>query len=161
MKNQSRTIKTNPELYRVVMVSSGGHRKLPGGSGDFSWHTDRPTLHHNIYIITININNIININIINIININILQLIIIASYFWWPLGMFPTINCKTIINFCIINTISASPIALPELISNYNQFLHKDHLLQHKKGSGSDFQSQSNELPLDDPNLHKMLTVEC
>ena len=51
MKNQSRTIKTNPELYRVVMDSSGGHRRLPGGSDDFSLQTNRQTLHHNIYII--------------------------------------------------------------------------------------------------------------
>ena len=36
MKNQSRTIKTNPELLRVVMGSSGGHRRRPGGSDDFS-----------------------------------------------------------------------------------------------------------------------------
>ena len=36
MKNQSRTIKSNPELYRVVIGSSGGHRKLPGGSDHFS-----------------------------------------------------------------------------------------------------------------------------
>ena len=53
MKNQSRTIKTNPELYRVVMDSSGGHRRLPGGSDDFSLQTNRQTLHHNIYIINI------------------------------------------------------------------------------------------------------------
>ena len=54
MKNQSRTIKTNPELYRVVMGGSGGHRKLPGGSDDFrDTQTHKQTLHHNIYIITI------------------------------------------------------------------------------------------------------------
>ena len=41
MKNQSRTIKTNLELWRVVMGSSGGHRKLPGGSDDFSLQTNR------------------------------------------------------------------------------------------------------------------------
>ena len=35
------------------MGGSGGHRRLPGGSDDFSWHTDRQTLHHNIYIIII------------------------------------------------------------------------------------------------------------
>ena len=53
MKNQSGAIKTNLELYKVVMGSSGGHRKLPGGSDDFSWQTDTHTLHHNIYIIII------------------------------------------------------------------------------------------------------------
>ena len=53
MKNQSRTIKTNPELQRVVMGSSGGHRRLPRGSDDFSLQTDTQTLHHNIYIIII------------------------------------------------------------------------------------------------------------
>ena len=36
MKNQSGTIKTNPEFYRVVMGGSGGYRLLPGGSVDFS-----------------------------------------------------------------------------------------------------------------------------
>ena len=36
MKNQSATIKTNPELYRVVMGGSGGYRRLPGGSAHFS-----------------------------------------------------------------------------------------------------------------------------
>ena len=35
MKNQFGTIKTNPELYRVVMGGSGGYRRLPGGSDDF------------------------------------------------------------------------------------------------------------------------------
>ena len=55
MKNQSRTIKTNPELYRVVMGGSGGYRRLPGGSDHFSLQTNRQTLHHNIYIITITI----------------------------------------------------------------------------------------------------------
>ena len=49
MKNQSRTIKTNPESWRVVMGSSGGHRRRPGGSDDFR---DRQTPHHNIYIVT-------------------------------------------------------------------------------------------------------------
>ena len=48
MKNQSRTIKTNLELDRVVMGGSGGYRRLPGGSDDFSLQTE---LHHNIYII--------------------------------------------------------------------------------------------------------------
>ena len=37
------------------MGSSGGHRKLPGGSDDFSWHTNRQTLRQNICIITITI----------------------------------------------------------------------------------------------------------
>ena len=41
MKNQSGTIKTNLELDRVVMGGSGGYRRLPGGSDDFSWHTNR------------------------------------------------------------------------------------------------------------------------
>ena len=49
MKNQSGTIKTNPELYRVVMGGSGGYRRLPGGSDHFSLQTNRQTLHHNIY----------------------------------------------------------------------------------------------------------------
>ena len=35
-KKQSGTIKTNLELYRVVMGCSGGYRRLPGGSDDFS-----------------------------------------------------------------------------------------------------------------------------
>ena len=54
MKNQSRTITTNPELYRVVMGGSGDYRRLPGGSDDFSLQTDRQTdTHHNIYIIIV------------------------------------------------------------------------------------------------------------
>ena len=36
MKNQSGTIKTDPELYRVVMGGSGGYRRLRGGSDHFS-----------------------------------------------------------------------------------------------------------------------------
>ena len=36
MKNQSGTIKTNLELYRVIMGGSGGNRRLTGGSDDFS-----------------------------------------------------------------------------------------------------------------------------
>ena len=51
MKNQSGTIKTNLELYRVVMGGSGGYRRLTGGSDDFSLQTNTQTLHHNIYII--------------------------------------------------------------------------------------------------------------
>ena len=35
MKNQSGTIKTNLEFYRVVMGGSGSYRRLPGGSDDF------------------------------------------------------------------------------------------------------------------------------
>ena len=35
------------------MGGSGGHRRLPGGSDDFSWHTDRQTHTHNICIIII------------------------------------------------------------------------------------------------------------
>ena len=53
MKNQSGTIKTNLELYSVVMGGSGGYRRLPGGSDHFSLQTNRQTLHHNIYIIII------------------------------------------------------------------------------------------------------------
>ena len=49
MKNQSGAIKTNLELYRVVMGGSGGYRRLPGGSDDFLLQT----LHHNVYISTI------------------------------------------------------------------------------------------------------------
>ena len=41
MKNQSGTIKTNPELYRVVMGGSGGYRRLPGRSDHFSLQTHR------------------------------------------------------------------------------------------------------------------------
>ena len=44
MKNQSGTIKTNLELDRVVMGGSGGYRRLPGGSDDFSLQTNRQTL---------------------------------------------------------------------------------------------------------------------
>ena len=51
MKNQSGAIKTNLELYRVVMGDSGGYRRLTGGSDDFPLQTDRQTLYHNIYII--------------------------------------------------------------------------------------------------------------
>ena len=43
MKNQSETIKTKLELYRVVMGGPGGYRRLPGGSDDFSLQTDRQT----------------------------------------------------------------------------------------------------------------------
>ena len=51
MKSQSRTIKTNPGLYRVDMGGSGGYRRLPGGSDDFSLQTNTQTdTHHNIYI---------------------------------------------------------------------------------------------------------------
>ena len=41
MKNQSGTIKTNLELYKVVIGGSGGYRRLPGGSAHFSLQTDR------------------------------------------------------------------------------------------------------------------------
>ena len=44
MKNQSGTIKTNLELDRGVMGGSGGYRRLPGGSDDFSLQTNRQTL---------------------------------------------------------------------------------------------------------------------
>ena len=50
MKNQSGTIKTNLELYRVVMGGSGGFRRLTVGSDDFLLQTDKQTLHHYIYI---------------------------------------------------------------------------------------------------------------
>ena len=44
MKNQSgilKTMKTNLELYRRVMVVTGGYRTLPGGSDHFSLQTNR------------------------------------------------------------------------------------------------------------------------
>ena len=50
MNNQSGTIKTNLELYRVVKGGSGGYRRLSGGSAHFSLQTNGHTLHHNIYI---------------------------------------------------------------------------------------------------------------
>ena len=53
MKNQCGAIKTNLELYRAVMGGSGGYRRLTGGSAHFLLQTNRQTLHHNIYIITI------------------------------------------------------------------------------------------------------------
>ena len=54
MKNQSGTIKTNLELDTVVMGGSGGYRRLPGGSDDFSLQTNTQTdTHHNIYIIIV------------------------------------------------------------------------------------------------------------
>ena len=34
----------------MVMDSSGGHRRLPGGSDHFLLQTNRQTLHHNIFI---------------------------------------------------------------------------------------------------------------
>ena len=40
MKNQSGAIKTNLELYRVVMGGSGGYRRLTGGSDDFLLQTN-------------------------------------------------------------------------------------------------------------------------
>ena len=40
MKNQSGAIKTNLELYRVVMGGSGGYRRLTGGSDDFFLQTN-------------------------------------------------------------------------------------------------------------------------
>ena len=51
------------ELYRVVMGGSGGHRRLTGGSDDFSLQTNRQTLHHNIYIIKIIVIIEVNINV--------------------------------------------------------------------------------------------------
>ena len=36
MKNPPGTIKTNLELYKVVIGGSGGYRRLPGGSAHFS-----------------------------------------------------------------------------------------------------------------------------
>ena len=53
MKNRSgilKTMKTNLEFYRRVMVVTGDYRRLPGGSDHFSLQTLRQTLHHNIYI---------------------------------------------------------------------------------------------------------------
>ena len=72
MKNQSGAIKTNLELYRVVMGGSGGYRRLKGGSDDFSLQTYRQTLHHNIYIIIIFVIIIVIIIVITILNIIIL-----------------------------------------------------------------------------------------
>ena len=51
MKNQSGAIKTNQELDRVVMGGSGGYRRLPGGSDDFSLQTDTDT--SSKYIVTL------------------------------------------------------------------------------------------------------------
>ena len=54
MKNQSGTIKTNLELYRVVMGGSGGYRRLTGGSDDFLLQTNTQTdTHHNMIIVII------------------------------------------------------------------------------------------------------------
>ena len=72
MKNQSGAIKTNLELYRVVMGGSGGYRRLTGGSDDFSLQTNTQTLHHNIYII-----------IIIIIIITIIIIIVIMAWLYW------------------------------------------------------------------------------
>ena len=83
MKNQSGTIKTNLELYRVVMGGSGGYRRLPGGSDHFSLQTNRQTLHHNIFIIII----IIFIIIIFIVNIIISSSIIDQALFQIKLRM--------------------------------------------------------------------------
>ena len=49
MKNRSRTIKTNPELYRVVQVVTGDSLEK------VMIFRDKQTLHHNKYIITITI----------------------------------------------------------------------------------------------------------
>ena len=89
MKNQSGTIKTNPGLYRVVMGGSGGYRKLPGGSDDFSWQTDTHTLHHNIYIIIVIIN-IIVVGVVEIFAISDLMMTIssnafVTNYFTIPI----------------------------------------------------------------------------
>ena len=65
MKNQSGTIKTNLELYRVVKGGSGGYRRLPGGSAHFSLQTHKHFII--IYINNININFKINVNV----NVNI------------------------------------------------------------------------------------------
>ena len=43
MKNQSGSIKTNLELYRVFMGGSGSYRRLQGGSDDFSLQTHKYT----------------------------------------------------------------------------------------------------------------------
>ena len=50
MKNQSGTIKTNLELYRVVMGGSGGYRRLTVGSDDFLLQTYRQTDTSPLYI---------------------------------------------------------------------------------------------------------------
>ena len=50
MKNESGTIKTNLELYRMVMGGSGGYRRLPGGSDDFLLQTYRQTDTSPLYI---------------------------------------------------------------------------------------------------------------
>ena len=51
IKNQSGTIKTNPELYRRVMGGCRWLQETPRRSAQFSWQTHRQTLHHNIYFI--------------------------------------------------------------------------------------------------------------
>ena len=71
MKNQSRTIKTNPELTGwlwVVQVVTGDSQE------EVMIFRDRQTLHHNIYIIT---NIILTIIITIIINIIIVLVILI------------------------------------------------------------------------------------
>ena len=50
MKNQSGAIKTNLELYRVVMGGSSGYRRLKGRSDDFSLQTYRQTDTSPLYI---------------------------------------------------------------------------------------------------------------
>ena len=50
MKNQSGAIKTNLELYRVVMGGSGGYRRLTVGSDDFLLQTYRQTDTSPLYI---------------------------------------------------------------------------------------------------------------
>ena len=50
MNNQSGTIKTNLELYRVVMGGSGGYRRLTVGSDDFLLQTYRQTDTSPLYI---------------------------------------------------------------------------------------------------------------
>ena len=67
MKNQSRAIKTNLELY-TVQGGYGWFRWLQETNRKKWWFfvTDKHTLHHNIYIIIINITTIANIIINNL-----------------------------------------------------------------------------------------------
>ena len=65
-------MKTNLELNRGLWVVTGGYRRLPGGSDDFSLQTDKQTLHHNIYITTVT-------------GIGIIAIEIFTCEFWtWP-----------------------------------------------------------------------------
>ena len=87
MKNQSGTIKTNLELYRVVKGGSGGYRRLPGGSAHFSLHTNRQTLHHNIYIIITII-----IIIMGLIKRSVVQSVRVCAIFWFNIRELPSLE---------------------------------------------------------------------